>query len=309
MTDLRAALQDGAKRLAAKGVHSPAADMRLLAEHVLGLDAAGLSAALVLGSRRLSSAEAAQLERAVARREQRVPVQHITGVAHFRMVTLQVGPGVFIPRPETELLVEHAMAALPEGGRVLDLCTGSGAVALSLKAERPDAQVAAVELSPEAVVWARRNRDALGLAVPIVEADATTLAAPAWPENPVDGIEWADWLGRCDVVTANPPYIPLGAVPLDPEVRDHDPQLALYGDSDDGLAIPVKVAATAARLLRPGGVLIMEHADTQGDSLPRALMASDHWVSATDRRDLARRSRHTVAVRAQLDATGQPGHP
>ena len=162
------------------------------------------------------------------------------------------GPGVFVPRPETELLVDLALRSL--AGRdapvVVDLATGSGAIALAVKAECPTATVYAVELTDLAHAWAVRNRDRLGLEVSVDRGDARH----AYPEL-VDAV---------DVVTCNPPYIPDDQVPVDPEVRDHDPVEALYGGSVDGLALPLAMAARAAELLRDGGTLVMEHAETQG---------------------------------------------
>ena len=167
---------------------------------------------------------------------------------------------------------------------VVDLCTGSGAIALAIKDEVPGAEVHGVELSDLAHAWAVRNRDDLGLDVEMVLGDATTA--------------FAELEGEVDVVVSNPPYIPVGAVPNDPEVRDHDPDVALYGGSADGLRIPLEVAARAARLLRPGGVLLMEHADVQGRSLPAALRGSGAWTGVEDHPDLAGRPRVTRAVRA-----------
>jgi release factor glutamine methyltransferase len=141
-----------------------------------------------------------------------------------------------------------------------------------------------LELSEHAVAWAAANRDRLGLDVEVVQGDATE---PAFP----------DWQGTVDIVTVNPPYIPVGAVPLDPEVRDHDPELALYGGSEDGLATPVAVARTAAGLLRSGGLLLMEHADSQGDSLPAALERAGQWESVDDHADLTGRPRVASARR------------
>ena len=140
---------------------------------------------------------------------------------------------------------------------MVDLCTGSGAIALAVKDELPGARVLAVELSDLAHGWAVANRDRLGLDVEVRLGDATTA--------------FGELEGAVDVVVSNPPYIPVGAGPVDPEVRDHDPEVALYGGSADGLAIPLAVAARAAVLLRPGGVLVMEHADSQGATLPQAL--------------------------------------
>jgi release factor glutamine methyltransferase len=167
---------------------------------------------------------------------------------------------------------------------VVDLCSGSGAIALAVAAEVPYARVLAVELDPMALAWAQRNVSDLASSVELVEADATT-ALP--------GLE-----GQVAVVVSNPPYIPSGMVPVEPEVRDHDPELALYGGSEDGLRIPLAVARRAAQLLRPGGLLVMEHADTQGESLPAALARTGLWRDIADHEDLTGRPRATVAVRA-----------
>ncbi len=226
-----------------------------------------------------------QYDALVSERAVRVPLQHLTGVAAFRHIELRVGPGVFVPRPETELLVDLVAGELAsrEVPVVLDLCSGSGALALAVKDEFPAARVYAVELSSEAAAWSQANRDRLGLDVEIRCGDA----ASAFPE-----LE-----GGVDVVVSNPPYIPVGMVPLDPEVRDHDPEMALYGGSDDGLAIPLAVASQAARLLRPGGVLAMEHAAAQGDSLPGGLAAQGGWTQIVDHRDLTGLPRAVTARR------------
>ena len=133
--------------------------------------------------------------------------------------------------------------------------------------------------------WSTANRDRLGLEVDLVLGDATQPC-------------FEDWAGSVDVVTINPPYIPVGAVPVDPEVRDHDPEMALYGGSEDGLAIPLAVARTAAGLLRPGGLVLVEHADSQGESLPRRLRATGQWTDVQDHPDLAGRPRVTTARRS-----------
>jgi len=281
VSDLRRAVREATARLAAAGIPSPEADAVALAAHARGTDEADVRRAMVLGS-----PEPEGYDRLVAERAARVPLQHLTGIAHFRRLTLAVGPGVFVPRPETEVTAGLAIDAASRTGPdavVVDLCTGSGAIALAVKDEVPSARVLAVELSDLAHGWAVANRDRLGLDVDVRVGDATT----AFPE-----LE-----GDVDVVVSNPPYIPTDAVPVDPEVRDHDPQVALYGGSADGLALPLAVAARAARLLREGGVLVMEHADTQGTSLPAALRRTDSWVDVVDHDDLTGRPRTTVAVR------------
>ena len=294
MTDLRSLVRAAADTLREAGVASPDVDAVELAAHVLGVDPPEVRRLMIVGVR-LSPTFEESYAAVLAERVRRVPLQHLTGRAHFRRLTLHVGPGVFVPRPETEVLVDLALAEVdrvsggePSGIRLVDLCAGSGAIALAAKDERPEVAVRALELSPDAVAWATANRDRLGLDVELAQGDAT---APAF----------ADWAGTVDVVTVNPPYIPVGAVPVDPEVRDHDPELALYGGSDDGLAIPLRVAAVAATLLRPGGLLLMEHADTQGESLPARLTAAG-WADAVDHPDLGGRPRVTSARRAG-DAT------
>jgi release factor glutamine methyltransferase len=282
VSGLRSAVREATARLAAAGIPSPEADAVALAAHAMGAEPAEVRRAMVLGA-----PEPHGFAELVDEREARVPLQHLTGVAHFRRLTLAVGPGVFVPRPETEVtagLAIDAASAIGPGALVVDLCTGSGAIALAVKDELPEARVLAVELSDLAHGWALANRDRLGLDVDVRLGDATTA---------FDDLE-----GEADVVVSNPPYIPVGAVPVDPEVRDHDPAVALYGGSVDGLAIPLAVAARACVLLRPGGVLVMEHADTQGESLPRALRATGEWVEVADHADLSGRPRTTVAVRA-----------
>ena len=282
MSGLRSAVREATGRLAVAGVPSPEADAVALAAHAMGTEPAEVRRAMVLGA-----PEPPGFAELVAEREARVPLQHLTGVAHFRRLTLAVGPGVFVPRPETEVtagLAIDAASAIGPGALVVDLCTGSGAIALAVKDELPAARVLAVELSDLAHGWALANRERLGLDVEVRLGDATTA--------------FHDLEGEADVVVSNPPYIPVGAVPVDPEVRDHDPAVALYGGSVDGLAIPLAVADRAAVLLRPGGVLVMEHADTQGESLPRALRVTGEWVEVADHADLSGRPRATVAVRA-----------
>lgn len=285
--DLRAAVRAATAQLAVAGIQSAASDAVTLAAHALGVGTGEVRKRMVLGA-----GAPPAYQGLVNRRAARMPLQHLTGRATFRQLELAVGPGVFVPRPETEvvagLAIDAARAMIRRGVEqpvVVDLCTGSGVIAFSTKDEVPAARVHAVELSPEAHGWAVRNRDTLGLDVDIALGDATTC--------------FAGLSAQVHVVVSNPPYIPLGAVPLDPEVRDHDPEVALYGGSDDGLAIPRAVAGRAAYLLVPGGVLVIEHADSQGESLPRALEAAGSWSGITDVPDLAGRPRATIAVRAR----------
>lgn len=271
-----------AGRLRQAGVASPEVDAELLLAHAMGLDAAGLRRARIMRGRVPAAAHGAFLELVVARAD-RVPLQHLTGTAHFAGVDLVVGPGVFVPRPETETVVRLALAALGAAPdpTIVDLCTGSGALALALARARPDARVGAVELSPEAHRYAATNVAASGLPVNLRLGRAQEA--------------FGDWAGQVDLVVCNPPYIPPDAVPIDVEVREHDPELALYGGGADGLAIPLELAEHAARLLRPGGVLLMEHADVQGEALT-GLLREAGWSEVVDHPDLAGRPRVVHAV-------------
>lgn len=296
---LRDVIADGQRRLAAAGVPSPDTDAMLLAAHVMGVPRGRL-----LLHDRMDPQQRTSYERLLTRRVVRVPLQHLIGSAAFRTLELQVGPGVFIPRPETELVAQagiNALRALPgEERRAVDLCTGSGAVAFALAVEAAPTQVTAVEVDDAAVAWTRRNADALresigsgGSHVDVVQADARTCAAPGGPLERLRG--------RVAVVTMNPPYVPAGARVRDPEVRDHDPALALYG-GEDGLDVIRGAIGTAALLLQPGGLVVIEHSDEQGDEAEEgvpALLASDgRWRDVVDHRDLARKPRFTTATRA-----------
>jgi release factor glutamine methyltransferase len=272
---------DAAEVLAAAGVASPRNDAEIILAHVLGTTRGQLVTA---GD--VSDDAAATFAGLVARRAERVPLQHLTGSTGFRYVEIEVGPGVFTPRPETELLagwaVEAARRARQERQtcRVVDLCTGSGAIALAVATEVPDAEVHAVELDPSAFAWAQRNLDGSG--VDLREGDM----ADAFP----------DLDGTVDVVVCNPPYIPLTEYEgVDRETRENDPHLALFSGQDGLDAIRV-LERVAARLLRPGGQVGAEHADLQGESAPGVFAASGRWSQLRDHRDLAGRPRYLTAV-------------
>lgn len=288
--DLGAALRAAAARLADAGVASPRADAETLAAHVLATTRGELATRALRGSA-LDDAHAERFDALLDERVRRVPLQHLTGTAAFRGLELAVGPGVFVPRPETELVAGAALAAAAAAGPapvVVDLCTGSGAIAAALAAELPGARVEAVELDPGAHAWARRNLAGTGVVLHL--ADATD---PTSPPHDLDG--------AVDVVVSNPPYVPDDMRPLDPEVADHDPHLALYGGSD-GLRVPLRVAARARVLLRPAGAFVMEHAHGQRASLVRALVAAG-WDDVRGHDDLAGRERFVVA-RAGAGAVG-----
>ena len=270
----------GAARLRQAGVASPERDADLLLAHVLDVSLGRLPLVDDLGAQQQE-----QYDALLARRAAREPLQHLTGTAAFRHVELAVGPGVFVPRPETELLagwaIEAARAVEHEAGacRVVDLCTGSGAIAKALADEVPEAEVHAVELDEGALAWAERNL--AGTGVDLRHGDLATA--------------FDDLAGTVDVVVCNPPYVPLEAwESVAAEARDHDPHLALFSGQDGLDAIRV-LERRAALLLRPGGLVGAEHADVQGESAPAVLAATGRWLDVTDHRDLAGRPRYVTA--------------
>lgn len=279
------ALERAVALLNAAGVPSAAADAELLIGHVLDLSRGQVQAKAITKAP-LSSEEMARINDVVGRRAAREPLQHITGRAPFRSMELFVGPGVFVPRPETEQVAQFAIDALAASAGpcpiAVDLGTGSGAIALAMATEVPHAHVFGVENSPEAFTWTTRNFVASGA------ANATAVfidLAEALPE--LDG--------TVSVVISNPPYIPLNAIPRDPEVRLFDPEHALYG-GNDGLDVVRLVSHTATRLLYPGGTLVLEHGELQGAEIG-ALLREDGWLAVATHRDLLGRDRATTALR------------
>ncbi|MGY1710977.1 peptide chain release factor N(5)-glutamine methyltransferase [Geodermatophilus sp. SYSU D00758] len=281
----RTLLTDAARRLAEAGLDSPRVDAELLLAHALGVPRGRL---LTLTD--VPADVADRFTALVDQRAGRVPLQHLTGRAPFRHLELAVGPGVFVPRPETEQLVGWALdrlAGTPEPV-VVDLGAGSGAIALSLAHEHPGARVTAVERDPVAAEWTRANAAA--------RAAAGDTPVEVLPGDMTDPRLLRALDGAVDLVVSNPPYVPDGArVPR--EVAEHDPPLALWG-GPDGLEVVRGMLAVAARLLRPGGALGIEHADQQGSTLPAVVRASGSFVDVADHRDLAGRPRYTTAVRA-----------
>ena len=225
----------------------------------------------------------------VDQRADRVPLQHLTGRAPFRFIELAVGPGVFVPRPETEQLTGWALERLTglAGPIVVDLGSGSGAIALSIAHEHPGARVTAVERDPGAIEWTRHN------ALARVGAGDTPVGVVAGDMTDPDLLSELD--GRVEVVVSNPPYVPDDAV-LPREVAEHDPPLALWG-GPDGLDVVRGMLSVAARLLHPGGWLGIEHADQQGGSLPAVVRAHGAFDEVEDHPDLAGRPRFTTARR------------
>jgi len=277
---LRAVLADAERELAAAGVASPRFDAESLAAHVLGVQRGHL----VL-KQRLDPAAERVLRVLVARRAAREPLQHLLGTAVLGPVEVAVGPGVFIPRPETELLLEWGVARLHAVASplVVDLCTGSAALALAIAALRPDAEVHAVELDPDALAWARRNVAAHGGRVQLHASDVR--ASDLLP----------DLAGRVDLVVCNPPYVP-DATPVPPEVRTGDPAVAVFG-GPDGLAVIPDVVARAAALLRPGGAFAVEHDDTHVEAVAALLRAHGEFVDVAEHADLNGHPRYATARR------------
>ena len=262
-------------------------DAELLAAHLLYGGSRSRLQHAALMRERLTPAQVAEYEALVARRAAREPLQHITGRAPFHHLELSVGPGVFVPRPETELLVEEALKVLSARAesatgqlRIVDLCTGSGAIAAAVKSELPNAQVFAVELSEEAIPYARKNLESLG--VHLVQGDALTALT--------------ELAGRFDAVLSNPPYIPSANVPAAPEAALHDPDMALYGGGADGMHLPSAIAARAFELLTPGGLFIMEHDDTQEEAVAE-LLARVGFERCYPVRDLNGRPRHSAGYK------------
>lgn len=309
---LSAGLRCAQRLLAEAGIASARADAELLAAHLLA-DAEGRAPGrgeVAAGATTGRLAVPAGYAELIRRRAAREPLQHLTGRAPFRRLELLVGPGVFVPRPETEVLVDEVSAHLaarraeapgPEtpgsepasepAPLVVDLATGSGALALAVAQENPGARVIGVERSEAALAWAERNARRVarehGVRIQLRRGDA---------RHALPGAE-----GTVEAIVTNPPYIPEEAVPRDPEVARYDPPEALYGGSPDGLAIPTAFLERAARLLRPGGLLVMEHAEVQAEAVA-ALFRDRGFFRVRTVRDLTGRDRATAGL-----APGYPG--
>jgi release factor glutamine methyltransferase len=270
-------LLDATQLLADGGVRTPRVDAELLLADLLGIERTRL---LTVGA--VPDLVATEYRERVTRRAGREPLQYISGRAPFRHIELAVGRGVFVPRPETELLVDAVLPHLRahDAPLVVDLCAGSGALAVAVADEVPDAQVIAVERSPAALRWLTQNVEGAG--VEVIVADVT------------DPDTLTELHGRAAAVLANPPYVPSGTT-VDPEVLA-DPAEAVFA-GPDGLDVVPAVIARAASLLSDGGVFAVEHDDTQGESVPALLIADAHWREVTDHRDLTGRPRFTTARR------------
>ncbi|MGC0363186.1 release factor glutamine methyltransferase [Rhodococcus sp. 27YEA15] len=291
---LRLALIEAAQRLEAAGVPSPRTDAELLASHLLGVERTRLGLVPLVDPEVIE-----EFDELVALRMKRIPLQHIIGSASMGNIDVAVGPGVFIPRPETELLMGWALSFL-EGCSskppvVLDLCTGSGVLALSIAQARPDAVVHAVEKETAALAWARRNaadrENAGDTPIKLHQGDVTD-------RNLLPGLE-----GGVDLVVANPPYIPDGAQ-LQPEVMHHDPHSALFG-GPDGLSVIKPMVSNIARWLRIGGAAGIEHDDTNGDGVAALFSSRRVFGDVAQHPDLAGRPRFVVARRVATDVEAQ----
>nr|WP_223149904.1 peptide chain release factor N(5)-glutamine methyltransferase [Actinoplanes lobatus] len=263
--------------LAAAGVSSPRVDAELLVAHVLGVPRGRL---LLIDS--IRAAEVDRFRELVAARAGRIPLQHLLGTAAFRYVELAVGDGVFVPRPETELLAGWGVARTDPGAVVVDLCSGSGAIAVSIADETKAGRVIAVERSPAALTWLRRNT----AAHPVIEVVAGDVTDPGL---------LSELHGAVDVLLCNPPYVPDGT-PVPPEVAGHDPAEAVFGGGD-GLTVIRPVIELAAALLKPGGSVGIEHDDAHGESVPALLRADGRFVEVAAHDDLTERPRYATARR------------
>jgi release factor glutamine methyltransferase len=274
-TRLRSAIDSATTLLADAGIDSARYDAEELAAHVAGTERGRLS---LLGPPDDTFFD--HYNAAVAARSRRVPLQHLTGTAAFGPLTLSVGPGVFIPRPETEAMLEWAVAqTLPAEPVVVDVCTGSGALALALARHWPGARVIGLDDSDVALDYARRN--AAGTTVEFVRADVTHSGVLTELE------------GRVDLVVSNPPYVP-DAAELEPEVTEHDPPHAVFG-GPDGMAVIPAVAQLAGRLLRPGGLFAVEHDDTTSSMTAETIRSTELFDDVVARTDLTGRPRFVTA--------------
>lgn len=285
---VRPLLIEAVSQLRAGGVESPEQEARQLLAYAAGVELARLPLIDAV-----EDGQAAHFQTLIKKRSQRIPLQHLTGRAHFRHLELEVGPGVFVPRPETEVMTGWAIEQLRPmvyavaRGRsrhlpvVVELGTGSGAIAKSIATELTGTRVYAVEVSEEAAAYASRNL-----------ADTTV---ELYVQDMIGALPQLN--GGVDLVIANPPYVPLEAFEsVVPEARDHDPLLALFA-GEDGLDVIRAVVAEAARLLRPAGLLCIEHADVQGESAQQVVVTHGGFAGVRDHQDLTGRSRFVTAIR------------
>jgi release factor glutamine methyltransferase len=270
-------------RLAEAGVESPRADAELIAANIHNVRRAELFSVP-------DSAFDARFWVDISRREAREPLQHIIGRAYFRYLELEVGPGVFVPRPETEVMTGWAIDRLREMDVaepvVIDLGTGSGAIALAIAQEVPRSRVHAIETDPMAFAWADRNITRY--------VDHYTAGRVLLHDGDLTKPESLDIAGPVDMVISNPPYIPVGSI-VPPEVAEYDPPRALWS-GEDGLDAIRAVERLSRDLLRPGGYVAVEHADVQGAAVYWVFAEENGWRDTRNHKDLARRDRFVTAV-------------
>ena len=275
-------LRGGKEQLAAAGY--PEVDAEHLLAHVLGISRMELHNPVTVENAINAIGDTTVIEetfwKLLDRRSAHEPLQYLTGTAYFRYLELQVGPGVLVPRPESELLVEAVLKNIEgrEGAvSVVDLGAGSGALTLAIATEAPNTHLIAVEKDPAAIEWLRKNVSRIDESVRILESDV---------EDALDGV-------KCDVVIANPPYIPNGQeLPLD--VAEHEPSIALFG-GPDGMELPRRFINAAARLLKSGGFLAIEHHESQPAAIAEVMEAAFDQI--TSHNDLVGRPRFTTGIR------------
>ena len=280
---IKSLISDGKAQIEAAGYST--VDAEILLAHLLGLTRMELHNPIAL-ERALAevSDESAIVDgyaELVKRRCNHEPVQYLTGTAGFRNLDLAVGPGVLVPRPETEGLVEEVLkhiANLPGPVSVIDLGAGSGAMAISIATEAPNTHVIAVEKSADAIEWLKQNVAFYDESIRIVQGDVAEV---------LDGV-------KCDVVVANPPYVP-DSQPLPKDVANFEPAIALFG-GPDGLELPQRFIIAAARLLKTGGLLAIEHTEIQGAAIAKLLNTDFNQIAL--HQDLTGRPRWTSAIRS-----------
>jgi release factor glutamine methyltransferase len=275
-------LRGGKEQLAAAGY--PEVDAEHLLAHVLGLSRMELHNPVTVENAINAIGDITVIEetfwKLLDRRSAHEPLQYLTGVAYFRYLELQVGPGVLVPRPESELLVEAVLKNIESrtgAVSVVDLGAGSGALTLAIATEAPNTHVIAVEKDPAAVEWLRKNVSRIDETVRILESDVSTA---------LDGV-------KCDVVIANPPYIPNGQE-LPADVAAHEPSIALFG-GPDGMDIPRQFIDAAARLLKSGGFFAIEHHESHPAAIAEAMIAEFEDIKSHN--DLVGRPRFTTGIR------------
>jgi release factor glutamine methyltransferase len=285
MHEIKQILRSAKERLSSAGINE--VDAEQLFAYVVGISRMDLHNPIKLEEALKSLGDFGVIEdtfaKLISRRANHEPLQYLTGIAYFRHLEIEVGPGVLVPRPESELLVDAVLTHIENlsdrAGEisVIDLGAGSGALALAIATEAPKSRVIAVEKSPEAIYWLKKNVAAISENVRVVESDVT---------DALPGI-------KCDIVIANPPYVP-DSQPLPRDVAEHEPGIALYGGVT-GIEIPALFISAASRLLKSGGVLAIEHTEVQGDDI--ASLLEKDFIEVTLHKDLTDRPRWTSAVR------------